>query len=90
VPEEGLDLGGVGSALAEARAEGVAAAVGTQSGDAGAAPAASTTWVMPEMVSGPRCPGQAGPGWRPGSSSQAEIGCSQGKPNTRHQWVVNS
>ena len=33
MPEEGLDLGGVGSAQAEARAEGVAAAVGTQSGD---------------------------------------------------------
>ena len=33
--EEGLDLGGVGSALAEARAEGVAAAVGAQSRDAG-------------------------------------------------------
>ena len=30
MPEKGLDLGGVGSALAEARAEGVAAAVGTQ------------------------------------------------------------
>ena len=35
MPEEGLDVGGVGSALAEARAEGVAAAVGAQSGDAG-------------------------------------------------------
>src|SRR5450755_668559 len=29
------------------------------------APAASTTWVIPEMVSGPHCPSQAGPGWRP-------------------------
>ena len=36
------------------------------------APAASTTWVMPEMVSGLRCPCQAGPGWRPRPSSQAE------------------
>ena len=36
------------------------------------APAASTTWVMPEMVSGPRWPCQAGPRWRPRTSSQAE------------------
>lgn len=33
MPEEGLDLGGVGSALAQARAIGLPAAVGTQSGD---------------------------------------------------------
>jgi hypothetical protein len=33
MPEEGLDLGGVGSAQAEARAIGLPAAVGTQSGD---------------------------------------------------------
>lgn len=36
VAEEGLDLGGVGSALAEARAEGVAAAVGARAWDVGA------------------------------------------------------
>lgn len=35
-------------------------------------PVASTTWVMPEMVSGPRCPVQMGPGWRPRTSSHTE------------------
>ena len=40
-------------------------------------PAASTTWVMPEMVSGPRCPVHTGPGWRPRTSSQAETACDE-------------
>ena len=45
---------------------------GRRPGMPASAPTTSTTWVMPEMVSRPRCPCQAGRGWRPRSSSQAE------------------
>ena len=59
VPEHGLDLGGVGASLATVtnmcrqrwgRRPGMSAS------------AASMTWVLPETVSGPGCPVQAGPG----------------------------
>jgi len=62
VPDQCLDLGGVGSALAEPGGESMPGAVGAQAGMLASLPAASTTWVMPETVSGPRCPVQIGPG----------------------------
>src|SRR5258708_1628462 len=45
---------------------------GRRPGMPASAPVATTTWGMPEMVSGPHCPVHAGPGWRPRTSSQAE------------------
>ena len=44
---------------------------GRSPGIPASSPTARTTWVIPEMVSRPRCPVHSGPSWVPRSSSQA-------------------